>query len=62
VLGLDYYRLKKRAEAAASDLHASGPGFVELTSTVLVGKPGKPGPLLQALEGAGNETCATASK
>jgi hypothetical protein len=38
VLGLDYYRLKKRAEAAASDPHASGPAFVELTSPVLVGQ------------------------
>ena len=34
VLGLDYYRLKKRAEAAASQPQSSGPAFVELTSPV----------------------------
>ena len=29
-LGLDYYRLKKRAEVAAGDPRVSGPAFVEL--------------------------------
>ena len=38
VLGLDYYRLKKRAEAAASEPQSSGTAFVELTSPVLVAK------------------------
>jgi hypothetical protein len=38
VLGLDYYRLKQRAEAAASEPRSSGPAFVELTSPVLLGK------------------------
>ena len=38
VLGLDYYRLKKRAEAAASEPQSSGPAFVELTPPVLVAK------------------------
>ena len=38
VLGLDYYSLKKRAEAAASQPQSSGPAFVELPSPVLVGK------------------------
>jgi hypothetical protein len=38
VLGLDYYRLKERAEAAASGPQSSGPAFVELTSPVLVAK------------------------
>jgi hypothetical protein len=38
VLGLDYYRLKERAEVAASEPQASGPAFVELTSPVLVAK------------------------
>src|SRR5207248_8163504 len=37
-LGLDYYRLKQRAEAAASEPRSSGPSFVELTSPVPVGK------------------------
>jgi hypothetical protein len=37
-LRLDYYRLKQRAEAAASEPRSSGPAFVELTSPVLVGK------------------------
>src|SRR5947207_2037933 len=31
-LGLDYYRLKERAEADASEPRSSGPAFVELTS------------------------------
>ena len=38
VLGLDDYRLKERAEAAASEPQSSGPAFVELTSPVTVGK------------------------
>ena len=38
VLRLDYYRLKKLAEPAASEPESSGPAFVELTSPVLVGK------------------------
>jgi hypothetical protein len=38
VLGLDYYRLKERAEAAASEPRSSGPAFVELTSPVTVAK------------------------
>src|SRR3954453_15705222 len=38
VLGLDYYRLKERAEGAASEPQSSGPAFVELTSPILVGK------------------------
>jgi hypothetical protein len=38
ILGLDYYRLKKRAEATASEPRSSGPAFVELTSPVVVGK------------------------
>jgi hypothetical protein len=38
VLGLDYYRLKERAEVAASEPQSSGPAFVELTSPVLVAK------------------------
>src|SRR3954469_23659295 len=38
VLGLDYYRLKQRTEAAACEPHSSGPAFVELTSPVIVGK------------------------
>jgi hypothetical protein len=37
-LGLDYYRLKERAEAASSEPQSSGPAFVELTSPVLVAK------------------------
>jgi hypothetical protein len=37
VLGLDYYGLKKRAEAAASEAQASSPGFVELPSPIVVG-------------------------
>ena len=38
VLGLDYYRLKKRAEAAAIEPRSSGPAFVELTPQVMVAK------------------------
>ena len=37
-LGLDYYRLKERAETAASEPQSSSPAFVELTSPVLVAK------------------------
>ena len=37
-LGLDYYSLKKRADATAERPPATGPAFVELTSPVLVGK------------------------
>jgi hypothetical protein len=37
-LGLDYYRLKKRAEVAAGEPRASGPAFVELTSPVVAAK------------------------
>src|SRR3954447_463949 len=38
VLGLDDYRLKERAEVAASESQSSGPAFVEVTSSVLVAK------------------------
>lgn len=38
VLGLDYYRLKERAEVADSEPPSSGPAFVELTSPVLVAR------------------------
>jgi hypothetical protein len=38
VLRLDYYRLKKQAEVAASEPRVSGPAFVELTSPVMVAK------------------------
>ncbi len=37
-LGLDYYSLKKRAEAAAAPTQSSGTAFVELPPPVLVGK------------------------
>src|SRR5438874_317207 len=37
-LGLDYYRLKELATAAAGEPHANGPAFLELTSPVLVAK------------------------
>jgi hypothetical protein len=37
-LGLDYYRLKRRAEATPGDPRSCGPAFVEVTSPVLVGK------------------------
>jgi hypothetical protein len=37
-LGLDYYRLKELATAAASEPHSSGPAFLELTPPVLVAK------------------------
>jgi hypothetical protein len=38
VLGLDYYRLKKLAEPAATPPQSDRPAFVELTSPVLVAK------------------------
>ena len=37
-LGLDYYSLKKQAEAAAPQLPPCGPAFVELPPPVVVGK------------------------
>ena len=37
-LGLDYYRLKKRAEVAAGDPRVSGPAFVELPAPALAAK------------------------
>src|SRR2546423_946736 len=37
-LGLDYYSLKKRAEAAVTPPLSSGPAFVELTPPALVAK------------------------
>ena len=37
-LGLDYYSLKKRSEAAATPSQSSTPVFVELTSPVLAAK------------------------
>ena len=37
-LGLDYYRLKELATAAATPTQASGPTFLELTPPVLVAK------------------------
>jgi hypothetical protein len=37
-LGLDYYRLKERAEAAAGEPQSSGAAFVELTPPVMVAK------------------------
>ena len=39
-LGLDYYRLKKRAEETADQPQSSSPAFVELPSPVVVGKQG----------------------
>ena len=38
VLGLDYYSVKERLEAAANESQSSGPAFVEVTSPVLIGK------------------------
>jgi hypothetical protein len=38
VLGLDYYGLKERAEAAGDQPRSSSPAFVELPSPVVVGK------------------------
>lgn len=37
-LGLDYYSLKRRAEAAAAPPQSSGPAFLELTPPALVAK------------------------
>ncbi|MFS8083784.1 MAG: hypothetical protein ACMG51_10050 [Ginsengibacter sp.] len=37
-LGLDYYSVRKRVEAAAGDLPSNGPAFVELTMPLLAGK------------------------
>ena len=37
-LGLDYYRLKERVEAAGSERRSSSPTFVELTSPVIVAR------------------------
>ena len=37
-LGLDYYSLKKRVEAAAQHSPSRGPAFVELPAPVVVGK------------------------
>jgi hypothetical protein len=37
-LGLDYYSLKERAEAAASEPQPSSSAFVELPSSVVAGK------------------------
>jgi hypothetical protein len=39
-LRLDYYSLKERAEAAASESQSNSPAFVELPSPVVVGKQG----------------------
>jgi hypothetical protein len=38
VLGLDYYRLKERAEAAATPPPSGRPAFVEVTSPVMAAK------------------------
>jgi hypothetical protein len=38
VLRLDYYRLKKRTEAARGEPPAPGPAFVELPTAALAGK------------------------
>jgi hypothetical protein len=37
-LGLDYYSLKKRVEAASQEPPSRGPAFVELPAPVVVGK------------------------
>ena len=37
-LGLDYYSVQKRAEAAATPPRSDGPAFVELTSPVIAAK------------------------
>jgi hypothetical protein len=37
-LGLDYYSLKERAEAAVTPPQSSGPAFVELTPPVVVAR------------------------
>jgi hypothetical protein len=38
VLGLDFYSVKQRLEAAAGASQESGPAFVEVTSPVLISK------------------------
>jgi len=38
LLGLDYYRLKKRTDVATSEPRSSASAFVELPSPVVVGK------------------------
>jgi hypothetical protein len=48
-LGLDYYSVKKRAEAVAGESRSSGTPFVELTAPVPVGKQC----LLELDDGAG---------
>jgi hypothetical protein len=37
-LGVDYYSLKKQAEAAGPDTPAAGPAFIELPAPAVVGK------------------------
>jgi hypothetical protein len=41
VLGLDYYGLKKRAEAVTREAPSKPPAFVELPAAVLGGKQGR---------------------
>jgi hypothetical protein len=48
-LGLDYYSLKKRAEAAAQEPPSRSPAFVELPAPVVVGKQA----LFELANGAG---------
>ncbi len=40
VLGLDYYSLKRRAEAVTGEAPSNPPAFVELPAPALVGKQG----------------------
>ena len=40
VLGLDYYSLKRRAEAVTAEAPSNPPAFVELPAPALVGKQG----------------------
>ena len=49
VLGLDYYSLKKRAEAPVVEPLSGGPAFVELPAPVAVGKQC----LFEVVNGAG---------
>ena len=37
-LGLDYYSVQKRVEAAAGESQSCSPAFIELTSPVMLGK------------------------
>jgi hypothetical protein len=37
-LGLDYYSLRRRTATAAAQAQSSNPAFVELPSSILVGK------------------------